>query len=92
MSFKTIAGRHEGVFWWFPALSEDQEKICRIHQNYLVVLRDSRYDPFSNVQGDIYFYPTRLTTLIKSILCQGVVLVSFREVCISDYEKEPNCS
>ena len=22
----------------FPALSEDQEKICRIHQNYLVAL------------------------------------------------------
>ena len=26
MSFKTIAGRSDGVFWWFPALSEDQEK------------------------------------------------------------------
>ena len=25
MSFKTI-GRSDGVFWWFPALSEDQEK------------------------------------------------------------------
>ena len=40
MSFKTIARRSDGVFWWFPALSEDQEEInCRIHQNYLVVLR-----------------------------------------------------
>ena len=38
MSFKTIAGRSDGVFWWFPALSEDQEKNCRIHQNYLVAL------------------------------------------------------
>ena len=26
MSFKTIAGRSDGVFWWFPALSEDQAK------------------------------------------------------------------
>ena len=25
MSFKTIAGRSDGVFLWFPALSEDQE-------------------------------------------------------------------
>ena len=25
MSFKTIAGRSDGVFWWFPALSEDQK-------------------------------------------------------------------
>ena len=25
MSFKTIAGRSDDVFWWFPALSEDQE-------------------------------------------------------------------
>ena len=24
MSFKTIAGRSDGVFWWFLALSEDQ--------------------------------------------------------------------
>ena len=39
LSFKTIAGRSDGVFWWFPALSEDQEKICRIHQNYLVALK-----------------------------------------------------
>ena len=40
MSFKTIAQRFDGVFWWFPALSEDQErkKNCRIHQNYLVAL------------------------------------------------------
>ena len=38
MSFKTIAGRSDGVFWGFPALSEDQEKICWIHQNYLVAL------------------------------------------------------
>ena len=38
LSFQTIAGRSDGVFWWFPALSEDQEKICRIHQNYLVAL------------------------------------------------------
>ena len=26
MSFKTIAGRSDGVFWWFPALSEDLEE------------------------------------------------------------------
>ena len=25
-------------FFWFPALSEDQEKICWIPQNYLVAL------------------------------------------------------
>ena len=34
MSSKTIAGRSDGVFWWLPALSEDQEKNCQIHQNY----------------------------------------------------------
>ena len=28
MSFKTIAGRSDGVFSWFAAFSEDQEKIC----------------------------------------------------------------
>ena len=38
MSFQTIAGRSDGVFWWFSALSEDQEKISWIHQNYLVAL------------------------------------------------------
>ena len=38
MSFKTIAGRSDGVFWWFPALYEDEGKICLIHQNYLVAL------------------------------------------------------
>ena len=26
MSFKIIAGRSDGVFWWFSALSEDQEE------------------------------------------------------------------
>ena len=26
MPFQRIAGRSDGVFWWFPALSEDQEK------------------------------------------------------------------
>ena len=35
MAFKTIAGRSDIVFWWFPALSEDQEKF---HHNYLVAL------------------------------------------------------
>ena len=38
MSFQTIAGRSDGVFWWFPALSEDQEKYCPIYQNYIVAL------------------------------------------------------
>ena len=38
MSFKTTAGRSDGVFWWFPAFSEAQEKDCRVHQNYLVAL------------------------------------------------------
>ena len=33
MSFKTIAGRSDGVFWWFSALSEDQEKYSWIHKN-----------------------------------------------------------
>ena len=28
MSFQTFAGRSDGVFWWFLALSEDQEKNC----------------------------------------------------------------
>ena len=40
LSFKTIAGRSDGVFWWFPALFEDQEKTCWIHQNYLVALTE----------------------------------------------------
>ena len=44
MSFQTIAGRSDGVFWWFPALSEDQEKNCRIHQNYLVALKPLNVD------------------------------------------------
>ena len=44
MSFQTIAGRSDGVFWWFPALSEDQEKICRIHQNYLVALNGGQIE------------------------------------------------
>ena len=36
ISFQTIiAGWSDGVFWW---LSEDQEKNCWIHQNYLVAL------------------------------------------------------
>ena len=38
MTFQTIAGRSDGVFWWFPTLSEDQENFCWIHQNYLVAL------------------------------------------------------
>ena len=43
MSFKTIAGMSDGVFWWFPALSEDQEeKNSWIHQNYLVALSSAR--------------------------------------------------
>ena len=29
MSFKTIAGRSDGVLRWFPTLSEDQEKNCQ---------------------------------------------------------------
>ena len=33
ISFKTIAGRSDCVFWWFPALSEDQvKKKIRNHQ------------------------------------------------------------
>ena len=48
MSFKTIAGRSDGVFWWFPALSEDQEeKNGWIHQNYLVALK-VQHDTFAN--------------------------------------------
>ena len=42
MPFQTIAGRSDGVFWWFPALSEDQEKKIRIHQYYLVALTYSQ--------------------------------------------------
>ena len=38
MSFKTIAGGFNGAFWWFGVLSEDREKNCWIHQNYLVAL------------------------------------------------------
>ena len=32
MSFKTIAGRSDCVFWWFSALSEDQDFFCWVHQ------------------------------------------------------------
>ena len=46
MSFKTIAERSDGVCWWFPALSEDQEKNSWIHQNYLVALKER----FNSVQ------------------------------------------
>ena len=38
MSFKTIAGRFNGAFRWYGALSEDQENFYQIYQNYLVVL------------------------------------------------------
>ena len=48
MSFQTIAGRSDYV-WWFPALSEDQEKICRIHPNYLVALIFVLF----NVKGEV---------------------------------------
>ena len=35
-----IAGRSDGVFWCFPALSKDQENfLLQIHQNYLVALK-----------------------------------------------------
>ena len=35
---KHFAGRSDDVFWWIPALFEDQEKMCQIRQNYLVAL------------------------------------------------------
>ena len=38
ISFKTIAGGFNGAFWWYGRLSEDQEKIEQIYQNYLVAL------------------------------------------------------
>ena len=34
-----ITGRFNGDFRWFAALSEDQEKVCVIHRNYIVALR-----------------------------------------------------
>ena len=49
MSFKTIAGRSGGVFWWFPALSIHQEKFCRIHQNYLVALKSNLKTSISQI-------------------------------------------
>ena len=38
MSFKTIAGGFNGAFWWYGPLSEDQEFLKQIYQNYLVAL------------------------------------------------------
>ena len=32
---QTITGRSDGVFWWFPALSEDQEKIVEFTKTIL---------------------------------------------------------
>ena len=39
LSFKTIAGGFNGAFWWYGPLSEDQEFLKQIYQNYLVALR-----------------------------------------------------
>ena len=36
MSFKTVAGGFNGAFWWCGPLSEDQEILKQIYQNYLV--------------------------------------------------------
>ena len=36
MSFKTIAGGFNGAFWWYGPLSEDQEILKQIYQNYNV--------------------------------------------------------
>ena len=68
MSFKTIAGRSDGVFWWFPALSEDQEKNCWLHQNYLVALMQ----PWNYIKSSIlliclYFCPSSLPPLVLII-------------------------
>ena len=38
MSLKTIAGGFNCDFWWYGPLSEDQDKIQQIYQNYLVAL------------------------------------------------------
>ena len=56
MSFQIIAGRSDGVFWWFPALSEDQEKICWIHQNYLLALKLTRPDNNNNNNNNRFLY------------------------------------
>ena len=39
MSFKTIAGGYNGVFWWYGPFSEDQEFLKQIYQNYPVALK-----------------------------------------------------
>ena len=38
MSFKTIAGRFNGAFWWYGPLSEDRDNFYQIYQNYIVAL------------------------------------------------------
>ena len=56
---KPFAGRSDDVFWWIPALFEDQEIFCQIHQNYLVALTFHPINqsslPWSWVPSDILY-------------------------------------
>ena len=66
MPFKTIAGRSDGVFWWFPGLSEDQEQNCWIHQNYLVAL-------LMRLHFHLFSYMYELSSSIQFLLWLGVL-------------------
>ena len=85
LSFKAIAGRSDGVFWWFPALSEDQEKICQIHQNYLVALTGNK-ENFNSDDGKlrqkVRFMPIVSSHHLFSLFSQwNSALVLYTRVC-----------
>ena len=64
MSFKIIARRYDGVFWWFPALSRSRsrKKNSWIHQNYLVALK-------SNLPLMVSFMQQGPDLIISSFYC-----------------------
>ena len=56
MSFKTIAGGFNGAFWWYGPLSEDQEILKQIYQNYLVALKYLLFSPMKLLFVDLGSY------------------------------------
>ena len=72
MSFQTIAGTSDGVFWWFPSLSEDQEKKLSIHQNYLVALTVYNYIQYNSDYKPCNLYTKEVDALNVTSLSVAV--------------------
>ena len=92
MSFKTIAWMSGGIFWWFPALSEDQETICWIHQNYLVALIQVGDFTFCRIFFKISNKLNLCLYSSKSIIPQNMLshderllLLRYRYCCMMEY-------